>query len=218
MFRKGVPGNPKEALHDDQFEYSQPYLSRERRMLFLRGVIAASPVRNDSNGPSWIGDDIMALNHEDQTKPIYVMIDSPGGDVTTGLTLYDIMKYSRAPIYTICAAGASMATIVMQAATERLCLPHSRFMLHLPSGGFSGDADEIKTRSELLTSLKDELIDIYIDHGVTAGLVGKTSKEIRKKILIDINKEKWLTTEQALTYGLVDRIATQDEMMGTTLT
>lgn len=214
MFKSTIPGDPETTLHDDQIEYSQAFLTRNRRMLFLRGVIAPTPVRNDSNGSVWVGDDIMAFNHEDSTKPIYLYVDSPGGDVTTGFALYDIMKYSKAPIYTIGVAAASMATIIMQAGTERLCFPHSRFMLHLPSGSFSGDDDEIRIRSELLTSLKDELISIYIENGVTAGLIGKTHKEIRKRILNDINKEKWLTAEQALTYGLVDRIATQEEVMG----
>jgi len=204
----------KAFLRDDQIEYSQAFLTRNRRFLFLRGLIVSGPPRTDSNGPTWIGDDIMAMNYQDPVSPIYIMIDSPGGDVTAGFTLFDVMALSRAPIITITQAAASMATVVMQAGKERLCYPHSRFMLHLPSSIISGDSDEVKIRTELLTQLKDELITTYIERGVHAGLVGKTPKEIRKRILIDINKEKWFDSNTAIKYGLVDRVVTQKELMG----
>jgi ATP-dependent Clp protease protease subunit len=214
MFKSIISGDPKAAIHDDQIEYAQAYLTRNHRMLFLRGLIVASPPRVDSNGPVWIGDDIIAMNRVDSESPIYLFIDSPGGDITTGFALFDIMMLSKAPITTVTTAAASMATVIMQAAKERVCFPHSRFMLHLPSGVFSGDADEVKIRTELLNSLKDELIGVYLEHGVTAGLVNKSQRDIKKRILSDINKEKWLDAKEAIAYGLVDRIVTQEELMG----
>ena len=140
MFRKLVKGNPKEHVAEENFEYAQSFLARKRRMLFLRGVIKGihgdpvSPGRSDQFSPMAIGDDILAMNVDDPKKPIHLVIDSPGGEIGTGLALYDILKMSAAPIVTIGASCASMATFILAAGNTRLALPHARFMLHLPEG------------------------------------------------------------------------------------
>lgn len=112
MFRKAHQGAESEHLHDNQFEFSQVFLARERRMLFLRGPLFGTnfgPMsRVDSFSPTMIGDDILSMNIDDPKAPIYLTIDSPGGDVGAGMILYDLIRMSRAPIVTVaqnCASG-----------------------------------------------------------------------------------------------------------------
>ncbi|KKK66020.1 hypothetical protein LCGC14_2968270, partial [marine sediment metagenome] len=94
MFRVPIEGNTKEHLHDDQFSYAPSFISRERRMIFLRGVIIGWPGgnmgRTDQFAASQIFDDIMAMNIEDSTKPITLIIESPGGLMDIGIALYDL--------------------------------------------------------------------------------------------------------------------------------
>jgi len=230
MFRRPYTGDAKQALGNDQFEFSQAYLTRTRRILFLRGIIVPAVDergggRLDVFSAVGVGDDIMAMNVEDPTAPIYLFIDSPGGDVTSGMVLYDIIRMSRAPIITVGVSCASMATVILVAGKERLAFPHSRMMMHLPSGGYSGDVDQIKIRSDLLQDIKNELVDTYIECGVTADCPkigpkqafsssGKTKSQIKKQILGDIDREFWLNAAGSVTYGLVDRIATTDDLFG----
>ena len=214
MFRKPCPGDSRQHLSNELFEFSQAYLTRTRRLLFLRGPILSSPERFDVFSPAAIGDDIMAMNIEDPVTPIYLIIESPGGDIASGFQLFDIIKLSRAPIITVAASCASLATVLICAGTERLALPHSRLMLHLPSSGIKGDAEEIKIRSDLVQEIKAEMVDVYLKRGVTAGLKDKTEAQIRKQLLKDIDREKWLTTKQAMEYGLIDRVVTSADFFG----
>ena len=200
-------------LREDQYEYSQAYLTRTRRMLFMRGPVVGAPQRNDSSGPTWIGDDIIALAALN-SAPITLLIDSGGGDIGAGLMLYDIIKLSPAPVTTVVLNAASMGTIIGVAGIPRLCLPHSRFMIHLPSAAFQGNEREIDVRSRLLTDLKNDLINCYIDNGATAGLAEsrRVNGAIRKKIFKDLEVEKWLNPEEAIKYGLVDRVISSAEL------
>ncbi len=212
-FRTLNPGDRK-APNENQFEYSQSYLTRTRRMLFLRGPVLGSPTRNDSSGPTWIGDDLLALAHE-SLEPIYMFVDSGGGDIAAGLVLYDTIRMCPAPVVTITTNAASMGTIIGVAGKRRLCLPHSRFMMHLPSAAFSGTETEIDIRSKLLTELKNDLVSCYVACGVTAKLKnGASTKEITKQILKDIAIEKWMGPAEAIEYGLVDAIITPAEFFG----
>ena len=218
MFRVPLGGNPKENLHDDQFSYAPSYISRERRMIFLRGVIVGWPGgnlgRTDQFAASQIFDDIMAMNIEDSTKPITLVIESPGGLMDVGIGLYDLIKLSKAPIITIGLGCASMATLLLAAGTERLAFPNSRFMMHLPEGGVSGDTKEVKLQTEEFERLKESFIDRYIDCGITAGLKGKTKKQLKKQILKDIDRVFWLDVEEAIEYGLIDRVVTSEDLFG----
>lgn len=214
MFRRPQIGDKNGAYSIDQYEYSTSYLTREKRFLFLRGPIVPAVIRNDSFSPTSISDDIVAMNVENDRDPITIFIDSPGGDVSTGFALFDIIQMSKAPIRTIAMNAISMGTVILTAGVERLAFPHSRIMLHLPSGEIEGDVQQIKIRSELFQDLKGEIVDCYVQRGVTAGLIGKTEKEIKKQILKDIDREKWFTAETALTYKLIDRIATREDIFG----
>jgi ATP-dependent Clp protease protease subunit len=214
MFRKPQIGDRNGAYSIDQYEYATSFLTREKRFLFLRGPIVPATIRSDSFSPTSVSDDIMALNVENDKDPITVFIDSPGGDVSTGFVLYDIIQMSKAPIITVAMNAISMGTVILTAGVERLAFKHSRIMLHLPSGDIEGDVQQIKIRSELFQELKHEIIDCYVARGVTAGLVDKTEKEIKKQILKDIDREKWFTADTALKYGLIDRIVTREDIFG----
>src|SRR4030042_1307678 len=206
MFRIPQGGNPKEHLTDEQFEFAGTYLARTKRLIFLRGPIIGNPPRTDSYSPSGVIDDILAMNIYDSTRPIYIVIDSGGGLVDAGLALYDVIKLSRAPVITIGMTAASMATVLLAAGTERLVLPSTRVMMPLPIGGVEGDVNTIKIRSEEMQRVKDQLIARYMECGVTAGLVSKNEKQIRRQILKDIDRENWMDAEKAIRYGLADRL------------
>lgn len=219
MFRKPAEGNQFEHLTDGQFELSAGYLTRERRMLFLRGplfgILTPPMPRGDQFGPTVVGDDIIALNVENPKKPIYLWIDSGGGDVNAGLILYDIIRASKAPIITVAQSCMSLATVLMAAGSQRVMFPHSRAMLHLPSGAFEGDSDAMEIRSKELSRVRDDLIDCYTECGVTAGLDKPTRARVRKQIVSDINRaEYWMDAKECIKYGLVDRIATIKDMLG----
>ena len=202
-------------LRDDAFEYAQAFLARERRVLFLRGPVINAPSRMDHFAPSMLGDDIMAMNRQDPKKPIYLVVDSPGGDVPSGLVLYDIIRLSKAPVTTIGMNCASMATVILAAGVEKLCFPHTRMMLHLPSGSITGDETEIAIRSKVLSDIKEELINCYLECGVTAGIVrNKTRDRVKERITKDIEREHWMTAPQAVKYGIVDRIVKPKDLFG----
>jgi ATP-dependent Clp protease protease subunit len=222
MFRKPHKGDAEQHLQDNQFEFSQAYLTRTKRMLFLRGPIfgvEGGMGRLDSFGPTMVGDDILSLNEEDPKAPIRLIIDSPGGDVGSGMVLYDIIRMSKAPVITIAQNCASMATVLMAAGSERMMFPHSRVMLHLPQGAFKGDSDTIEIRSKELSRVKNELIECYIDCGVTAGLPASKNgrppakSKVKAQIIKDINRsEYWMTAKECVKYGLVDRVATSADI------
>lgn len=218
MFRIPMAGNSKEHLHDDQFSYASSYLAKERRILFLRGVILGWPGgnvgRTDQFAAAQIFDDILAMNVEDPRKPITLIIDSPGGMMDVGIGLYDIIKLSAAPIHTVGLACSSMATLLLAAGTERLCFANSRFMMHLPSGSMQGDTEELKLQAKEFERLKEAFVDRYIDCGITAGFIGKTRKQLRKAILKDIDRVFWLDAVEAKAYGLVDRVVTSKDLFG----
>ncbi|HEC64447.1 MAG TPA: ATP-dependent Clp protease proteolytic subunit [bacterium] len=208
----------KEYLSDEAFEYAQTYLARERRMLFLRGPIYPAPFpRNDPYGPSLICDDLLAMNLEDSEKPIYLMIDSGGGLVSTGMNVYDYILMSKAPIVTIGHNIASMAVSIFIAGKKRLLLPHAQITLHLPEAAFkeeSLDSKDMGIRAKQLDAIKDMIVGCYIDCGAHAGLKDKKRKQIHTQILKDIDREFNLTAQEAIDYGLADHIVTADELYG----
>lgn len=221
MFRLPQIGDAKQHLTNDNWEFATSYLSRTRRLLFLRGPMHGSPDRVDVYSPAAVGDDILAYNvYDDEAgvhKPITLVIDSGGGEISAGFQLFDYMKFSRSPITTIAMSCASMATIILMAGKERLALPHARIMLHLPTIGSRQllDPKQSRIQAELITKTNDELIDVYLDRGVTAGFKSGASRtRIKNKLLEDIDRDYWLNAEEAIAYGLVDRIATPDDLLG----
>lgn len=201
-----------DGLRADQFVYAPNYITNKKRILFMRGPILNIMMRNDLYSAMSIQDDLIAMNLEDPDKPIYLIIDSNGGDVNVGFALYDMIKASKAPVTTVGLSCASMATVLLVAGKRRLVFPHSRNMLHLPETGFQGTVEDAKIRTKLLGEITDEIADCYVESGVTAGLTGGTPTEIKKRILKDINREMWIDAKKSIEYGLVDGYITAEEL------
>ena len=136
-----------------------------------------------------------SINHED----ISLYINSPGGSVTSGMAIYDTMKFIKSDVSTICIGiAASMASILLSAGTKgkRYALPNSEVMIHQPLGGVQGQATEIKIAAERILKLKDKINQILSLH---------TNQDI-KKIENDTERDNFMNSDEALKYGLIDEI------------
>ncbi len=136
-----------------------------------------------------------SLNNED----IYLYINSPGGSVTAGMAIYDTMNFIKCDVSTICVGMcASMAAFLLSSGTKgkRVCLKNGEVMIHQPLGGVQGQATEIKIHAERIIKLKEKLNKI---------LASNTGKDI-KKIERDTERDYYLDSEEALEYGLVDKV------------
>lgn len=139
------------------------------------------------------------LESEDNTKPIYLYINSPGGSVIAGLALFDTMKHIKSEIVTInVGLAASMASFLLAAGEpgKRLALPHSRVMIHQPMGGAQGQAADIKVEAEQILRIKKNLVAEY------ARMTGQTNEAIVK----DLNRDNFMSAETAKEYGLIDMV------------
>lgn len=185
-------------LKEDQMAGLYEHLATERRIIFLYGALNQFPLRQDVWGPQYIVDSILAMSSISD-DPIWLVIDSPGGDVHEGYSILDAMKYSPVPVYTIGRNCFSMAAILLSGGEpgHRYVYPHSKAMLHLPFGSIIGDERDIKIRAGEMTRLKNELVDIMIENGVRVD---------RKNILSDIDRELWLSAEDTIKYGLADKV------------
>lgn len=142
---------------------------------------------------------LLYLNSVDPDSDISIYINSPGGSVYDGLGIYDTMQYVNSDINTICTGmAASMASIILCAGTKgkRAALPHSRVLIHQPMGGASGQASDIEIEAKEILKLKDELYKIISDH----------SGQSVKKIIKDADRDYWMTSKEALEYGMIDDI------------
>ncbi len=143
---------------------------------------------------------MLYLDSEDSTKPIYLYINSPGGSVTAGLAIYDTMKYVKSDVVTICVGlAASMGAFLLTAGTKgkRLALPHSRIMIHQPLGGTNQrQASDIEIEARDILRIKDML-----NHSM-AELTGQTFEKIEK----DTDRDYFMSAAEAKDYGLIDRV------------
>lgn len=145
------------------------------------------------------------LESEDPEKDIYLYINSPGGEVTSGLAIYDTMQYVRPDVVTVCVGqAASMGAVLLAGGAEgkRSALPHARVMIHQPLGGFRGQASDIAIHAEEMQRVKRELNEILARH------CGKTTKEIEK----DSDRDNFMTSMQAKEYGLIDQVYERHEV------
>jgi ATP-dependent Clp protease, protease subunit len=142
---------------------------------------------------------MLYLESEDPDKEIYFYINSPGGNVSSGMAIYDTMQYIKPPISTVCMGqSASMAALLLAAGEKkkRFALPHSRILIHQPLGGFQGQATDIDIQAREILRLKEELNKILSD------LTGQPLS----KIMNDTERDYFMTSEQAKEYGLIDEI------------
>ena len=143
---------------------------------------------------------MLYLDSEDNSKPIYLYINSPGGSVTAGLAIYDTMQYAKSEVVTICVGlAASMGAFLLGAGTKgkRLALPHSRIMIHQPLGGTSQrQASDIEIEAKEILRIKDML-----NHSM-ADMTGQPFEKIEK----DTDRDYFLSAAEAKDYGLIDRV------------
>ena len=166
-------------------------------------IIFLSDEVNDTTA-SLVVAQLLFLEAQDPTKDIFFYINSPGGSVTAGMAIYDTMQYIKCDVSTICIGmAASMGAFLLSAGTKgkRIALPHSEIMIHQPLGGAQGQASDIKIRAELILRTRDMLNKILSEN------TGKSIEQIEK----DTDRDYFMTAEEALNYGIIDRILTKHE-------
>jgi ATP-dependent Clp protease protease subunit len=163
------------------------------RILFLGSEV------NDGIANSLVAQ-MLYLDSEDSSKPIYLYINSPGGSVTAGLAIFDTIQYVKSEVVTICVGlAASMGAFLLAAGTngKRVALPHSRIMIHQPLGGTSRrQASDIEIEAREILRMKDML-----NHSL-ADMSGQTFEKIEK----DTDRDYFLSAQEAKDYGLIDRV------------
>ena len=170
------------------------------RLLKDRIVFLGTPV--DDDVANIIVAQMLFLESEDPDKDINLYINSPGGSVTAGLAIYDTMQYVKCPVSTICMGqAASMGALLLTAGAKgkRLSLPHSRIMIHQPSGGFGGQASDIELHAKEILRLKAKLNEIMQKH------TGQSMERIEK----DTDRDYFMGAGEAKEYGLIDEVYTK---------
>lgn len=189
----GIPRVPHRFPGEPYTQWINIYerLSLER-IIFLSGEVT------DGMANSIIAR-LLYLDSEDQSKDIYIYINSPGGSVTAGLAIYDTMRHIKSNIVTICVGmAASMGSFLLAAGTKgkRLALPHARIMIHQPLGGAQGQATDIEIEAREILRLRHQLNQMLADQ------TGQTLEKIEK----DTDRDYFMSAEEAKAYGLIDRV------------
>jgi ATP-dependent Clp protease protease subunit len=172
------------------------------RLLKDRIIMLEGPI--DERVSSVLCAQLLFLESQNSQKDITLYINSPGGLVTAGMAIYDTMQYIGADIQTVVVGQAcSMGSLLASAGTKgkRLMLPHARHMIHQPLGGASGQATDVEIRANELLRWKKELTEIYVR------TTGKTFEQLRD----DMERDKFMTPDEAVEYGLADRIVKSRE-------
>ncbi|WP_199084469.1 ATP-dependent Clp protease proteolytic subunit [Bosea sp. ASV33] len=166
-------------------------LLRER-IIFLNGEV------NDAMS-ALVCAQLLFLEAENPKKPIHLYINSPGGVVTSGFAMYDTMRYIRSPVHTLCMGTArSMGSFLLMAGErgERGALPNASLHVHQPLGGFQGQASDIFIHAEEMRQTKHRLTRLYAEH------CGRSYEEVERTL----DRDRFMTAEEALEWGLIDRI------------
>jgi ATP-dependent Clp protease protease subunit len=148
---------------------------------------------------------LLHLESDDPEKDISLYINSPGGVVYSGLAIYDTMQFIKPDVQTICFGVAmSMGSLLLAGGAEgkRMALPNSRILIHQPSGGFQGQASDIEIHAKEALELRRHLDEIYARH------TGQPVEQVHD----DMDRDRFFTAEQALDYGLVDRVIASHEL------
>ena len=167
------------------------------RLLKERIIFISGPI-NDAVSTLAVAQ-LLFLEAENPKKEISMYINSPGGIVTSGLSIYDTMQYIRPEISTLCIGqAASMGSLLLAAGHpgKRFSLPNSRIMLHQPSGGFQGQASDIALHAEEILNLKKRLNSIYVKH----------CKQKLSKVENTLDRDNFMTAEDAKNWGIIDQI------------
>jgi len=164
------------------------------RIVFLNGGV-------DDHSSNLVVAQMLHLESADSEKDIHFYINSPGGVITSGMAIYDVMQFVKPDVATyVMGQACSMGSFLAQAGEpgKRYMLPHSRHMIHQPSGGARGMQSDIEIQYKEITQMKKMLTDLYVKHNTA----GKTYEQFEK----DMDRDTFMSAEEALAYGLVDKI------------
>ncbi|MEL0232798.1 MAG: ATP-dependent Clp protease proteolytic subunit [Hyphomicrobiales bacterium] len=164
----------------------------KERIIFITGPI-------DDGVATVVTAQLLFLEAENPKKEISLYINSPGGIVTSGMAIYDTMQFIRPPVSTLCIGqAASMGSLLLTAGEKgmRYCLPHSRVMVHQPSGGFSGQASDIERHAEDIVKIKRRLNELYVKH------TGQEYDTIEKTL----DRDHFMNADEAKEFGIVDEV------------
>ena len=164
----------------------------KERIIFVTGTI-------DDHVSRVVCAQLLFLESESPNKDIFMYINSPGGVVSSGLAMYDTMQYIKPDISTVCigqAASAGSLLLMAGAKGKRIALPHSKIMIHQPSGGFRGQATDIEIHAKDILDTKKTLNDLYVKH------TGQSLEIIQNSM----ERDNFMTSEQAVEFGLIDKI------------
>ena len=167
------------------------------RLLMDRIVFLGSPINDDVS--NIVIAQLLFLDADNPERDIYMYINSPGGVISSGMAIYDTMQFMRAPVNTICMGmAASMGSFLLAAGSpgKRKALPHSRIMMHQPSAGYQGSAADIEIQAKEVLYLRDQLNRLYAEH----------TKQPLDTIEKDIDRDRFMSAEEAKEYGLIDDI------------
>jgi len=167
------------------------------RLLKERIVFLGTPI--DDIMANLVIAQLLFLESEDPAKEIYIYVNSPGGLITSGLAIYDTMQYVKPPVATICIGqAASMAAVLLAGGEKgkRYALPHARVLIHQPLGGAQGQATDIDIQAREILRMREEINTIFTKH------TGQDMEKIKQ----DTERDFFMTSEQALKYGIIDQI------------
>jgi ATP-dependent Clp protease protease subunit len=193
--------------------YITPYIIEERqlnvaqmdvfsRLMMDRIIFLGVPITDDVS--NIIQAQLLFLESSDPAKDIQIYLNSPGGQVHSGLGIYDTIQYVNPDVATICTGmAASMSAVILAAGKtgKRSALPHSRIMIHQPMGGAEGAAADIEITAREILKLRKELYNLLSQH------TGNSYKKIEK----DSDRDYWMTAEEAKKYGMVDEVLHRTE-------
>jgi ATP-dependent Clp protease protease subunit len=182
-----APAPPQSGFDDNVYQ----------RLLRERIIFLGSEVRDENANA--ICAQMLLLAAEDPDKDIYLYINSPGGSVTAGMAIYDTMQFVSNDVATVATGlAASMGQFLLAAGApgKRFALPHSRIMMHQPSGGLGGSASDIRIQAEQKIFIKKQMAELIAQH------TGQTVEQIER----DSDRDRWFTAEQAKEYGFVDHV------------
>ena len=189
-------GVPSVAYRMPGSPYEQWISIYER--LFRERIIFLSEEVNDNIANAIVAY-LLYLDSDDNSKPIYLYINSPGGSVTAGMAIYDTIQHIKSEVITICVGlAASMGAFLLAAGSpgKRLALPHARIMIHQPLGGARGQATDIEIEAKEVVRIKHTLNQMLAKH------TGKTLEEIER----DTDRDNFMSAQAAMEYGLIDRV------------
>jgi ATP-dependent Clp protease, protease subunit len=169
------------------------------RLLMDRIIFMGTPINDDVS--NIIIAQLLFLEADNPEREVSIYINSPGGSVSAGLAIYDTIQYMKAPVSTICMGlAASMGAFLLAAGRpgRRLALPHSRIMIHQPSGGAQGTAADIEVQAKEILYLRAKMNELMSKH------TGRPVEQIER----DIERDKFMSADEAKSYGIIDTIVT----------